>query len=171
VQEDGRLVAYVTGDRGVPEFALLSFLRMRLPRYLVPEICAWVDIMPVDSHGKVDLRALRRHLERRAAATHDAKPSIGLERLVAQIWEDALRVHHLGIDQNFFDIGGHSLLLLRVHSRLERELGREIAVVDLFRYPTIRSLARFLDGAGASCAPALATAMERSVARENPVPR
>jgi amino acid adenylation domain-containing protein len=171
VQEDGRLVAYVTGDRGVPEFALLSFLRMRLPRYLVPEICAWVDIMPVDGHGKVDLRALRRHLERRAAATHDAKPSTGLERLVAQIWEDALRVHHLGIDQNFFDIGGHSLLLLRVHSRLERELGREIAVVDLFRYPTIRSLARFLDGAGASCAPALATAMERSVARENPVPR
>jgi amino acid adenylation domain-containing protein len=166
VQEDDRLVAYVTGDQGVPEPALLSFLRARLPRYLVPEICAWVDTLPVDSHGKVDLRTLRMRLERRTVATHDAKPSTGLERLVAQIWEDALRVHHPGIDQNFFDIGGHSLLLLRVHSRLERELGREIAVVGLFQYPTIRSLARFLDGAGASCAPALATATERSVATE-----
>src|SRR5262249_25281257 len=105
VQEDGRLVAYVTGDRGVPEPALLSFLRMRLPRYLVPQICAWANPLPVDSHGKLDPRALRRHLERRAAATHDAKASTRLERLVAQIWEDALAIHHLGVDQNFFDIG------------------------------------------------------------------
>jgi amino acid adenylation domain-containing protein len=166
VQEDDRLVAYVTGNQGVPESALLSFLRARLPRYLVPEVCACVDTLPVDSHGKVDRRALRRYLDRRPVATQDAKPSTGLERLVAQIWEDALRVHHPGIDQNFFDIGGHSLLLLRVHSRLERELGREIAVVSLFQYPTIRSLARFLDGAEASCAPALVTAMGRSVATE-----
>ena len=170
VQEDDRLLAYVTGDKAVPEPALLSFLRTRLPRYLVPDVCAWVDTLPVDSHGKVDPRALRRQIETRSIATHDAQPATGLERLVAQVWADALRVPQPGIDQNFFDLGGHSLLLLRVHSRLERELGLEIAVVGLFRYPTIRSLARFLDGAGTGRAPAVAAASERSGATERPIP-
>lgn len=170
VKEDDRLLAYVTGDRAVPEPALLSFLRTRLPRQLVPDVCAWVDTLPVDGHGKVDPRALRRQAELRSIATHDAQPATGLERLVAQVWADALRVAQPGIDQNFFDIGGHSLLLLRVHSRLERELGRELAVVGLFRYPTIRSLARFLGGTGTGGAPAATAASERTGATGSPSP-
>ncbi|HVR10938.1 MAG TPA: phosphopantetheine-binding protein, partial [Thermoanaerobaculia bacterium] len=73
-----------------------------------------------------------------------------LERTVAGIWQEALAVERLGIDDNFFDLGGHSLLMIRVHGRLAEATGLEIPIVDLFTYPSIRSLARHLAGRGAA---------------------
>jgi aryl carrier-like protein len=67
-----------------------------------------------------------------------------LEERLALIWRDVLDSPDMGLDDNFFDHGAQSILLIKAHHRLVRELGRQIAVVSLFRYPTVRSLARFL---------------------------
>jgi len=61
------------------------------------------------------------------------------------VWSDVLGVDRVGVRDNFFDLGGHSLLLIRVHARLKQELDADVAVVDLFRYPTIESMAAWLE--------------------------
>src|SRR6185436_13879367 len=71
-------------------------------------------------------------------------PRTGLEQAIAGIWREVLGVEQVGIEDNFFDRGGHSLLLVRVHSRLQKLLDREVPVVDLFNHPTIAALARHL---------------------------
>ncbi|MET9579511.1 phosphopantetheine-binding protein, partial [Streptomyces massasporeus] len=76
------------------------------------------------------------------------RPETGLGRTVAAVWRDVLGLEHIGADDNFFDLGGHSLLMVRVQARLAEALGRDIPVVDLFRYPTVRTLARHLADEG-----------------------
>jgi hypothetical protein len=75
-----------------------------------------------------------------------ALPQSQLERDLASIWECVLGVERVGIHDNFFDLGGHSLLMAQAHSRLQELLGREVQIVDLFRYPTIHLLSQFLAG-------------------------
>jgi hypothetical protein len=72
-------------------------------------------------------------------------PRTGLEREIAAAWEEVLQVERGGVDDNFFEQGGPSLLLARLHRRLQGALGLEMTVVDLFRFPTVASLARHLD--------------------------
>jgi acyl carrier protein len=67
--------------------------------------------------------------------------------LIAKIWQEALLVERVGLDDNFFDLGGHSLLVARVRFTLREKLGRDVALVDFFTYPTIRTLAQRLDEA------------------------
>jgi acyl carrier protein len=80
----------------------------------------------------------------RAAGAEAVLPGTSAERTVAAIWRDVLEIDIICVDANFFSVGGQSILLLQVLAKLEQSFGREIAVVDLFRYPTVRSLAAFL---------------------------
>jgi acyl carrier protein len=105
-----------------------------------------VPALPRTAGGKLDRRRLPAPPVGQCAAPQaHAEPATDRERLVASIWCEALGLERAGIDDSFFDLGGHSLLLLRVHSRLEAALCRDIPIVELFRYPTIRSLSRFLN--------------------------
>jgi acyl carrier protein len=88
-------------------------------------------------------------------------PRTELERAIARIWRDVLGLDEVGIDQNFFDVGGHSLRLVEVHSRLRAELGRDVSIVDLFRFPTVSALARQLAADGET-EPARASVEERA---------
>jgi hypothetical protein len=85
-----------------------------------------------------------RHGDGRARAY--VTPRGDLEEHIASIWSDVLGVDHIGAETNFFDLGGHSLLLVRVHSRLKGTGATELSVVDLFRHPTVRSLALAIGG-------------------------
>ena len=124
---------------------LRRFLKERLPEYMVPSTFIVLDELPTTPSGKLDLRALpppgegRRELER-AYVT----PSTELERTIADVWRGVLDLAQVGVHDNFFDLGGDSLLISRVRSRLEVLLGKEISIIDLFRYPTVSSLAQFL---------------------------
>ena len=71
-------------------------------------------------------------------------PGDDVERAVAEVWEELFQVDQVGMDDNFFDLGGHSMLLLQAHARLREKLGRDLSVVALLQYPTVRSLARYL---------------------------
>jgi amino acid adenylation domain-containing protein len=141
-----RLVAYAVAGEGSPSPAdLLRHLREWLPGYLVPSAVVVMDALPRTSGGKVDRRALPApavSLEGRRL-----KPQTELEARLAAVWQELLGVEEVGAEDNFFDLGGHSLLLIRLQARLAEELGREVPVVELFQYPTVRSLAARLQGA------------------------
>jgi amino acid adenylation domain-containing protein len=147
---DIRLVAYIVAREGTPPSfgELRRFMRERLPDYMVPTTYISIDKLPLNASGKVDRRALPapegQRIQRDVA---HVKPKEGLESTIAGIWEDVLQVKKVGAQDNFFDLGGHSLLLLKVKQRLEAALGQEISVITLFRHSTVQQLAQHLDDA------------------------
>jgi amino acid adenylation domain-containing protein len=148
-RDDRRLVAWVVPreDTEAPAASdLRSFLRGMLPDPLVPAAFATLAELPLTPSGKVDRRALAEPPEAQPEGAAWAEPQSALERTIAGIYGDLLRVVRLGLHDNFFDLGGHSLLVVRAHQKLKEALGREIPVVDLFRFPTVASLARHLGG-------------------------
>ncbi|HVG44034.1 MAG TPA: amino acid adenylation domain-containing protein, partial [Longimicrobium sp.] len=137
-----RLVAYLVLAPGGPSpDALLEHLRARLPDYMVPGAMVTMDELPLNPNGKVDRAALPAPA---AAQTGGAQPQGELERTIAAVWREVLHLEAVGVNDNFFEIGGHSLLLASLQEKLEAALGRELLMVDLFRSPTVRSFAALI---------------------------
>jgi amino acid adenylation domain-containing protein len=129
---------------------LLAWLRARLPDYMVPASLVFLAALPRNPNGKIDAARLPlpERIRPELAAAY-AAPRSELERAIAGVWREALKVASVGLDDSFFDLGGHSLLMAKVHARLGEALGREVSLLELFQYPTVGSLARHLAGAGA----------------------
>ncbi|MEV4413082.1 amino acid adenylation domain-containing protein [Catellatospora sp. NPDC049609] len=145
---DKRLVGYVVAERpgGVSADALRDALLRDLPDFMVPAAFVELADLPTTPNGKLDQRAL--------PAPSAARPQLGTpyraprgttEQAVAGVWQAVLGLDRVGADDNFFDLGGNSMLLVRVHVGLRDALGVQLAAVDLFRFPTVARLARFLD--------------------------
>ncbi len=156
---DKRLVAYVvlhppaTNDApsiradDSPTSILASFLRERLPSHMVPAAFVVLQALPLTPNGKVDLRALPAPIsDRPETAVAYWAPRSGVEQRIAAVWQEALKLERVGIHDNFFELGGHSLLLVQVHSQL-REIYSHLQLIDLFRYPTVSTLATYLSPA------------------------
>jgi amino acid adenylation domain-containing protein len=125
---------------------LRSWLQQRLPDYMVPSSFITLEEIPLTPNGKVDRKQLPKpKASTRETSTPIASPRNRLEEQLVQIWSEILGVDRVGVRDNFFDLGGHSLLLIRVHARLRQELDSNVAVIDLFRYPTIESMASWLN--------------------------
>ncbi len=142
-----QLVAYIkqSGD-AVDTGSLRSWLQERLPDYMVPSIFIALEEIPLTPNGKVDRKQLPKpKASTRETSTPIASPRNRVEEQLVQIWSEILGVNRVGVRDNFFDLGGHSLLLIRVHARLRHELDPDVAVIDLFRYPTIESMASWLN--------------------------
>ena len=147
---DLRLVGYlVPAGEGPDEATLREALRARLPEFMVPSAFAQLRSFPLTPNGKIDRKALKPPTTRVQAGDKSAEgPSGALESSIAEVWERVLQVSGVGRDQNFFDIGGHSLLAVQVHRTLRETLEQPVSLTDLYRFPTIASLARFLGGDG-----------------------
>jgi acyl carrier protein len=119
-------------------------------------------------NGKVDRRALPAPDGQAAAGKEIVfeAPQSRLEQSVAAVWRDFLGIEKIGLHDNFFDLGGHSLLMAQVQSRLRELLGREIAMVDLFSHPTVGGLARHLAQAGGDQGETVRSRVERRAERE-----
>ena len=155
MREDGgerRIVAYVTeekrdGERGAPFEAreLKRELRERLPEYMVPSEIVVLGEMPLTANGKIDRRALLS-LERPRAVLAEAyvAPQNEMEQAIANLWRETLRLEKVGRVDNFFDLGGHSLLMLELHTKLQETFDADLALVEMFKYPTVASLAQYL---------------------------
>ncbi|HEX4915159.1 MAG TPA: SDR family NAD(P)-dependent oxidoreductase, partial [Vicinamibacterales bacterium] len=144
-----RLVGYTVAREGVRLSwdAIRDHLRDKLPAYMVPAAFVQMDALPVNANGKIDRRALPAPAaERSATEAAYVAPRGDLEERIAKIWRDVLELERIGVDDNFFDLGGHSLLLIRVHAKITEVLGRDVPIVDLFEFPTVASLARHLGG-------------------------
>jgi amino acid adenylation domain-containing protein len=146
---DQRLVACVVPDqRPAPMLTeLRRFLKTRLPDYMLPSDLVVREAWPVTSTGKLDRRALLEDAQAPGPAV-EAPPRTALERAIAAIWAEVIGRREVDVQENFFDLGGHSLLLAEVQVRLRETLGRDVTMVDLFRYPTVASLAELLEGTG-----------------------
>jgi amino acid adenylation domain-containing protein len=143
---DRYLTAYLRPVAAPPDAAdLRAFLKDRLPDHMVPSSFNVLLAFPLTPNGKVDRRRLPEADGRRAIVRPPfLPPGSDIERTIATVWRDLLRVDEVGLDDNFFDLGGHSLLLVQVQVRLRETLTREIPIVEMFQYPTIRAMATHL---------------------------
>jgi amino acid adenylation domain-containing protein len=145
------LRAYVAAVRGTSPSReeIRSFLAERLPEFMLPASFAFVDALPFSPNGKVD-RAKLRLLDRGQESEVSKPPAIPLtggQLLVAGVWKKVLGMNGFGVDDNFFDLGGNSLLLAAVESQLRPSFATPFTITDLFEHPTIRTLAaRLTDG-------------------------
>jgi acyl-CoA synthetase (AMP-forming)/AMP-acid ligase II len=161
VPGDKRLVGYVvlTGEKAVGVAELKAYLKDKLPEYMVPGHVVTLEAFPHTPNAKVDRKALpapneQVSAERERRTTFDA-PQGDLEATIASIWRDVLKVPSVSVTDNFFELGGHSLLMVQVHHRVRGCLQRDLAITDLFRFPTVRSLAEHLRGGHANDGAAL----------------
>ncbi len=144
-----RLAAWVVPDGEAPAAAeLLAALRERLPEPMVPSAVVFLDALPTGPTGKIDLRRLPAPPAPGGDSGAGAMPRSLLERRIAEVWREALGVETVGLHANFFDLGGHSLLLTKVHARLREVLRRDLSLVTLFQYPTVATLAEALAEGG-----------------------
>ncbi|HEX2094600.1 MAG TPA: phosphopantetheine-binding protein, partial [Longimicrobiaceae bacterium] len=144
---DPRIVAYVVPSEGrLPGTAeLRDALRARLPEHMVPSAVVVLPALPLSPNGKVDRSALPPPGGAAPARREEhAAPRDELEVSIARIWREVLDAREVGIHDNFFDLGGHSLLLPRVLSGLRQVTERELSVIDLLQRPTVAALAEFL---------------------------
>ncbi len=142
-----QLVAYVIPDREHPPSAseLRTFLHGVLPAFTVPSAFVFLDAFPTAPNGKLDRRSLPAPTDLHSDGTVTFEPPVSrLERSISGVWQDVLHLEKVGRTDNFFDLGGHSLLMVRVCDKLRDILGRDIAVVDLFTYSTVGALAAYI---------------------------
>lgn len=141
-----RLVAYYapTQVSGVLPRDLRDFLRGKLPQYMMPALFVPVSSMPLSPNGKIDRSALPEPVFAPETDACAERPATHLEQTIANLWMRVLQADSMGLDDNFFDAGGDSLLLVAVHSSLQKALQVEIPVTDLFEFTTIRTLAKHL---------------------------
>ncbi|MEU8367815.1 non-ribosomal peptide synthetase/MFS transporter [Micromonospora tulbaghiae] len=150
---DKRLTAYLVG--AAEHAALKAALKDTLPEYMVPAAFVTLDALPLTPNGKLDRKALPAPVVTREASVALVEPRDDTERALAAIWSEVLGVDTLGIDDDFFDLGGHSMLATQVVAKIRKaELGgRAVGVMDLFQQRTIRDLAAFISGDAAQEGP------------------
>jgi acyl carrier protein len=163
-----RLVAYVVPQESAEALnvsELRGALKARLPAYMLPSSFVVLDKLPRTPNGKLDLKALptTQTLQPQVETAYVA-PRTEIEQIVADIWRRVLQVAQVGVNDNFFDLGGHSLLVLRIHRELQETFQRDILMTELFQYPTVSALAAFLSGATAE-QPALEQSQQRTETR------
>ncbi len=144
---DKRLIAYlVVEQEQSPSISeLRSFLKQKLPEYMVPSAFVMLGEMPLTPNGKVDRRALPEAPNCCLnSETGYLAPRTEVEQKIAAVWQETLGVEKVGINNNFFDLGGHSILIVHVHSKLRRALNVDLSIIKMFQYPTISSLAKHL---------------------------
>ncbi|NVM91279.1 amino acid adenylation domain-containing protein [Variovorax sp. SG517] len=161
------LLAYVSAHAGrsVDGAALRERLAQVLPDYMVPRAIVTLPALPLNANGKVDRKALPEPEGLGRATAYEA-PQGHVARTLAAIWSEVLRVEQVGLHDNFFDLGGHSLLLIRAHRLLEDRLQATFPLVSLFKYPTVESLARWIEQGGAQAAAASAAGGDERALRQ-----
>ncbi len=142
-----RLIAYIIPRQEKPTAnELRRFLREKLPEYMVPSVFTTIDTLPLSPNGKVDRNALLAiDISHSTQSDSLVLPRNTVELQLAQIWAEILGVQHIGVQDNFFDLGGHSLLVGRLISKIERQFGKKLSLADLFRGATVEQLALLIN--------------------------
>jgi amino acid adenylation domain-containing protein len=146
---EARLVGYVVPGSGAAEVTgsvLREHLKGRVPDYMIPNAWVVLTTLPLTANGKIDRQRLP--LPELADSSRYVAPRTPTEEVLTQVWAEVLKLDQVGVEEDFFALGGTSLSVMRVPASIKRRLGRDLSVVDLFRYPTIRTLAIYLDGRG-----------------------
>ena len=146
--ENKRLVAYIvprpkldpTPDR------LRSYLKDQLPEYMIPSAFVLLDDLPLTPNGKVDRNALPSPDQNRLAKVGGYQsPRTMMEQALAGIWAEVLGMEKVGVHDNFFDLGGHSLVAVRLVNLIKRKIGRTVRIAHIYQAPTVERMASILD--------------------------
>lgn len=147
VPGEKRLVAYVVGDleHALTASDLRSFLKDKVPEYMVPSVFMLLDSLPTMPNGKVDRGALPKPDQTRPEMGKTlVAPRDELERTLAGLWEEVLNIRPIGVTDNFFELGGHSLLAVRLFALIDKRLGKRLPLAALFRGATVEGLAELV---------------------------
>jgi aryl carrier-like protein len=145
-----RLVAYLAAEQEheLEMPALRAALKQHLPDYMLPSAFVVLDALPLLANGKLNRNALPApDQERPDLAAPFIAARTATEQKLARVWSEVLNLTRVGIHDNFFDLGGHSLLIPQIYSRLRAQGYTDLTIVDLFHYPTIKLLAERLESA------------------------
>lgn len=143
-----QIAAYVVpleGTQITPD-ELRQYVRKWLPIYMLPSSYVMLNTLPLTANGKVDQQALVYLMQTKGESTDSVNAVVKteIEQTLLHIWQEVLEIETIGIHDNFFDIGGHSFLLVQVHRRVKEVFKRDITVLNLFTFPTVASLAAYL---------------------------
>lgn len=144
-----RLVAYMVsvGETGETE-AVRKHIEQRLPDFMWPSAYAWVSEFPKTTSGKIDRSALPKpDIKRPELSVLYKAPSTKTEKNIANVWTEVLLLDKVGVDDNFFLLGGNSILAMKTVSALKREFGYEVPITKLYQFPTVSGVAGFISGA------------------------
>ncbi len=153
---------------------LRAYLRVSLPEYMIPAAFVILDAFPLTPNGKIDRKALPRPVQPIAASVETAAyvaPSNSVEETIADVWKAVLGIARVGLKENIFDLGANSLLTVQANQRLSGLLGRKIALVSMFRYPTVEALAAHLSDGQAQAEPAAKRLEERDARKKDAAER
>ncbi len=144
-----RLIAYVSLTAGIDQTALITelraWLKARLPEHMLPAGFMVLDKMPLTPNGKIDRKAISKlSVKIDLPEGEFAAPGTQEEKSLTTIWSELLEVEQVGIHNNFFDLGGHSLLLIKMQTKVSKLFNRKISMIELFEHPTIHTLAKHL---------------------------
>ena len=125
---------------------LKYFLKQKLPDYMVPSVFIFLDAFPLTPNGKIDMKSLPEPVAP-GIAEKDKGPVTAspLEERLIKIWKEIIKDDNIGYDDDFFEIGGHSLIAMRLIAWVHHELGTELSIYDIFEYPTVRGIAEIIE--------------------------
>ena len=166
------LVAYVVpGPSALSVDALRKSLRQHLPEFMVPGTFVILDAVPRTPNGKIDRKALPDPVKTVVvgSVSQQAAPASEIEARIRSVWCDLLKTQNIGLHDNFFDIGGHSLLAIQAHRALSEIAPKPLALTDIFRFPTIAALGAYLGDHHQSLG--AQAGIDRALARRNSLQR
>jgi tyrocidine synthetase-3 len=141
---DKYLCAYVVSAHQLNIAQLKEYLMGKLPDYMIPSHFARIDRVPLTPNGKIDMKALDKSALELAPGAAYREPQNEMEKTIAQVWKQVLNLDKVGIYDNFFDVGGNSLNIIKIKNALKEILGKDIPIVNMFTYTTIESFSRYL---------------------------
>ena len=157
-----KLVGYyrTEADASTTSAELRTHLADKLPDYMVPTAFVAMDEFPLTANGKIDRNALPAPEDRSEVAADYVAPENETQDRIAGVWKELLGVDQVGIHDNFFDLGGHSMLIVQLHRKLNAAFDRELSVAEVFQFPTVATMARHLSS-GDEPKPALSDRAEQ----------
>lgn len=143
---DKRLVGYIVSKGKFNKDAITSFLKSKLPEYMIPRTLIEMDRIPLTANGKVDRKALPKPEKQKEYDQRNyVAPETEIQKIIAGIWSDVLGVKRIGIKDDFFELGGHSLLALRSMIAIEKHTGKKLPLAMMFENSTIERLAKLIE--------------------------
>lgn len=144
---DGKkmLVGYIVPKGKFYRNAIVDYLKTKVPQYMVPAVWMQLDTLPLTSNGKVDRKSLPDVDIKASAKKVYVEPATETEKVMAALWKESMGLEQISVDDNFFSLGGHSLMAVRILSKFEKKTGKNLQLAVLFKYPDIRSLSDFID--------------------------
>jgi amino acid adenylation domain-containing protein len=151
---EAQLVAYYVSAQELPASDLRQFLAASLPEYMVPKFFVQLDSIPLTPNGKVNRRSLPRPeaAQKASPAKAPSRLPTQLEQQLVELWKEVLRIDEVGVDENFFDLGGHSLPALMMLFKIDAQFKKAISIVEFSKVPTVSGLAALLGSGDASAA-------------------